>query len=158
MTEWALTNPWTAFFMVAILLTIVENIVKRFKLCKEDAYEELLDKAMQSNKELRSQVNNIQRTLAEMRQQRDREGETSTRRQRDMNYDDLRRAYEGMNGGFSKDPTWDEIKAKYRKDMKAMHPDKVRARGGSQAEIDKATRQTQELNKLYNIAKARHGK
>ena len=178
MIEWLGDNPWTAFFILAIGLTLVENFIKRLTGCKDK--ESLLVKAYYETKKLELEIKNLQSTIAELRRQRDRERMNEAhrgtweayQRQRDFNareeafrkQNDYNRRHKATNDKADYEAkqrtnlTWSEIKQKYREDMKRLHPDKVKARGGSEAEIAKATKQTQELNRLYNEAKKRYGK
>ena len=83
-----------------------------------------------------------------------------------LQYEDILRAKEAMerqakanfNQRLTQEEQWQKIKAEYRKHMKANHPDKVRARGGSEAEIAEATKMTQKLNADFELAKKRFGK
>jgi len=100
------------------------------------------------------------------RQARDRQSNYTSTGPKGVSFEDIMRAKEAIDKqaqtNFNQRPTqeetWQKIKAEYRKHMKANHPDKVRARGGSEAEIAEATKMTQKLNADYELAKRRFGK
>jgi len=185
MMEFATANPWITFFMLVILLSVIESIVGKVKGCKDGAKLEIAEQQLFSAKVT---IDNLESKLRvyqererakgfgacsgssegtsgsweqyqrhEQRRQEDyyKGREEAFRRQED--YNNRYKAQQEKANTESK-ATWAEVKKKYREDMKRIHPDKVRARGGSKAEIAEATKQTQRLNELYEEAKRRFGK
>jgi len=186
------TSPWLTFFLVVVILQFVGNRLD--KLGKREADTELLDKALDSNRELRTELNACRFKLREAenklyhyknssstdwerakreqanraQQERDRYSQFTSSRQ--FNFDDMKRAEEAMfnqqnqRRGYqtgakqNTNPTWETIKAKYKADMKANHPDSIQARGGSAADIASATINAQRINEQYKKDKKRYGK
>lgn len=106
------------------------------------------------------------------REKKDREQQRARQRQGNpfggtsFNYEDLNRASEGLfrnsynfgEASFDSQAkvTLADIKKAYRAKVKEIHPDLVRAKGGTQAEIDKATAELQVVNAQYAKDKERY--
>ena len=186
MIEWATGSPWWAFLFFVLALTTLENIVKyvtkKFKGNSEDDLLAMLEQARISieAKEIRIKTLEVELHLAKIDidrykklyqeqtratdwKQQERQQAYEARRARTryaghgVNFEDIMRAKEAMDAQ-SNSYNWDEIRAKYRADMKANHPDAIQARGGSAADIASATANAQRINEQYKKDKARFGK
>jgi len=72
-------------------------------------------------------------------------------------FDDIHFDFGGAQRGQSQPKqTMQEIKATYRAQAKIHHPDVVKAKGGSPADIERAEKKMQELNAQYEKDKARY--
>ncbi len=177
------TSPWLTFFLVVVILQFVGNRLDNLGKRKDEDIE-LLDKALDSNRELRSQreaykirFEALQREFDNYKnssstdwerakqeqayrakEQQDRYSQFTGGGSHQFNFDDMKRAEEAMRNQQRTQPTWETIKAKYKADMKANHPDSIQARGGSAADIASATINAQRINEQYKKDKKRYGK
>ena len=181
MIEWATESPWWAFFFLVVTLTTIENMYKytieKFaegKRVKQKSDDSFIDDYMELSIKYQKLANEYKVMKAEAKKYEEMyttlintyghphkaEDWSANRANQE------RRAREAMDrqqkADYAKKPTheetWQMIKSEYRKHMKANHPDKVRARGGSEADIAKATKYAQKLNADYELAKKRFGK
>ena len=143
------------------LETKIEKLKARLQLAENEAlrYQKLYSDATNKRSYSYDKMREEQANRAQQEQDRYRQF-TSGNPQ--FNFDDMKRAEEAMRGQqrtqHRQQPTWEDIKAKYKADMKANHPDSIQARGGSAANIASATINAQRINEQYKKDKKRYGK
>ena len=183
MTEWATANPWLTTLIVILAINLINGAFTFKSSGSDELSEAMLDYEREKSRadKLSAQYqiakneaerykemyyNNLRKTDSYARKKQEQEERARHARAKQARYDDMRR----FHGNFddlqeamrrqtpNADEQWQKIKSDYRRHMKAIHPDKIKANGGTDVDIAEANIKAQKLNADYELAKRRFGK